>query len=61
MDTNIGRSFDKLVSHVFIKYSGCLIERTCEGYKAFGETYPTIEEAKKAIDERYILLGNSIK
>lgn len=57
---NLGQSFDKLVSHVFIKYSGCLIEKTGSGFIALKKQYPSLDEAKKAIDNALITFNNNL-
>lgn len=58
---NLATSFEKLKNEMFIRYRGCLIEREGYGFKVFGETYSCIEQAKQAVDKRYILFNNILK
>lgn len=58
---DLGHSFDKLMAHVFIKYEGCLIEKTGSGFIALKKPYKTLEEAKTAIDNAFIQFNNTLK
>ena len=61
MKTDLQKSFRKLIDETFIRYNGCLIERTGETYRSGRHTYSSLQEAKEAIDKSFSDWGESIK
>jgi hypothetical protein len=57
---DIGASFGKLISHIFPKYRGVLLERYNSGWRWMGKVYYSKEDLDRAIDERCKLLENSL-
>jgi hypothetical protein len=45
----------------YIRYSGCIIEKTSNGFKALRQEFQTLEEAKAFIDASFSNIKNSIK
>ena len=60
MTDDIGASFGKLISHIFPKYRGVLLERHNGGWRWMGKAYYSKEDLDRAIDERCKLLENSL-
>lgn len=50
-----------LISHTFIRYMGCIIEKCEGGYRRRGIFYESLDAAKAAIDESLRGLQNSIR
>lgn len=50
-----------VLKDMFHRYRGKTIMETKEGFCVYGTLYPTIEEAKKRVDETFPYLTNSIK
>jgi hypothetical protein len=57
MDQDLHKELEKLV----IKYKGCLIYITPEGFRTGNTPFPTLREAKKKIDNTFLTWSNSIK
>ncbi len=55
-ESDLGKSFKKLISEIFIKYNGCLIEKVGKEFKALGKFYKCEQEAKEAIDKMSYLV-----
>lgn len=62
---DLGESFNKLISSMFIKYLGCYIQRTKHGdketYSWMGKSFDTLEEAKAEVQVGYDAIQHSIK
>lgn len=58
---NLEQSFNKLINSTYTKYRGCLIEKVGSAYRVLGETFTTIEFAKRRIDESLDTLINKLK
>lgn len=58
---DLGRAFKTLIDDTFIKYSGCIIEKSEGQFKVGERTYPTLEDAKYGIDKTFREWGNTIK
>src|ERR1700690_754967 len=60
MTDDIGASFGKLISHIFPRYRGVLLERHNGGWRWMGKVYYSKEDLDRAIDEAGNSLSNSI-
>lgn len=58
---NYAKSMKKLMDETFVRYSGCLIEKSGSQFKVGERTYPTLEDAKYGIDKTFREWGNQIK
>lgn len=55
------QALEILIESIYIPYAGCIIERHCNEFTVFGETFPTLEDAQKYIDLTLQILGRSIR
>lgn len=58
---NLSVAFRKLVDETFIRYNGCLIERSTGGFMALGKFFPSLTEAKAYIDQSFSNIQNSLQ
>lgn len=58
---HLTESLDRVMQHNIVQYAGCLIYRTKGEYVWNRKGYPTIDEARKAVDKSLIYLQHSIK
>jgi len=59
MVNELMESLEKIIGTVY--YKGCNIEISKNQYKVFNRVYATLSEAKKAIDNSFNFLSQSIK
>lgn len=58
MKQNLGEAFNSLMNYVFIRYRGCLIERSGGKFIALQVTHDTEAQAKETIDKAFISFAN---
>jgi len=54
-------AYDRFLSETFVKYKGCLITKTNEGYKWNNKDFSTLELAQGAIDQTVTVIGDGLK
>lgn len=61
MAGDVSESFQKLVSDLFIRVDGCLVEKTRTGFIIFGTEVSSMEEVREIISQSARALNNSIR
>lgn len=56
-----GAALETLIGYTYIKYKGCLIERSSYGYIWKLTLYSTLEGVQGSIDQHFQRLKNTIK
>lgn len=56
-----GAALETLIGYTYIKYKGCLIEKSRYGYIWKLTLYSTLEDAHGSIDQHFQRLKNTIK
>lgn len=60
MSKDYMKAFATLLNATFFRHRGCLVERSANGFKWNGTTYPTEELVKEAINKAFPELQQSI-